>query len=223
MKIFNKYFKQLVVILLFIFLILIGLIFTSEDKTYMETRHKKVVVIGDSRMELIDNGKDYSKQIPNNITFIAKSGMKNEWFNDFVLMRLTDLLKNPEYKYDVIINLGVNDICFGDETKSISEYTNSIRLLAKLFNNTNFYVLSVNPVNENLIFDYFDVNPLPNKKIQMYNTKLINFIKKEKLQNLNYCNAFDKIKYTTKDGLHYTEQTNEKIISYILNDCIKKH
>ena len=189
----------------------------------METRHKKVVVIGDSRMELIDNGKDYSKQIPNNITFIAKSGMKNEWFNDFVLMRLTDLLKNPEYKYDVIINLGVNDICFGDETKSISEYTNSIRLLAKLFNNTNFYVLSVNPVNENLIFDYFDVNPLPNKKIQVYNTKLINFIKKEKLQNLNYCNAFDKIKYTTKDGLHYTEQTNEKIISYILNDCIKKH
>ena len=36
-----------------------------------------------------------------------------------------------------------------------------------------------------------------------------------------YCDAYHDLDFDTDDGLHYTRETNKKIIKYITDDCIK--
>jgi len=195
----------------------------AEGKMDSNFLYEKIIIIGDSRMELIENKKDYTKKLPTNMEIIAKSSKEIKWFNNHGIYELSKLISKNSQNTAVVINMGVNDLQFYEKHNSInSQYIQSLKTLTKMFPDVKFYFLSVNPVNENIINEYFKNNKRNNDDIEIFNKKIETFIKSEKNNNLNYCDSYNNIHFNTKDGLHYTKNTNEKIIDYIINDCLIK-
>ena len=85
----------------------------------------------------------------------------------------------------------------------------------------NLYILSINPIFEKRLNETQKYNTRTNKKIEEFNKEIIKKINNSKEGNIYYCNAYDKLKFKSDDGIHYIKETNEKIIDYIINDCIK--
>ena len=69
----------------------------------------KIVIVGDSRMELIENNKD-KMNLPKSIIFNTRSGAKIDWLYREGIPKLYKILKNENYNYHVVFNLGVNDM-----------------------------------------------------------------------------------------------------------------
>ena len=171
-------------------------------------------------MELIANRVDYSKKIPENVKFIAKSGKEVEWFGSEAIKRLINELGIFDENVAVVINMGVNDLQIYKSDVS-KKYIESFNMLTNVFPNVKFYILSVNPINEKIIKNYFAYNVRTNKNIEKMNESFENYVNNSKKENLKYCDSYNDLNFNTRDGLHYTVKTNEKIIEYILNDCLK--
>lgn len=183
----------------------------------------KIIIIGDSRMELINSKKEIFK-IPNNITFIAKSGAKIDWLYYIGISKLNDeLVDTSKYKYHVVFNMGVNDLNSNIEvTKLAHKYFTIYSKIIEKYNNVLFYFLSVNPVDEEKIYKYFSKdNKRTNKKIEEFNKYFINKLSKMPINNAKYCDAYKNIDFYLSDGLHYDTKTNKKIMDFIINDCVK--
>lgn len=213
-----------------LFIIILISLFTIFTYTFVsapknETNGKlyeSIIIIGDSRMNLIKKKVDYSKKIPKNVSFIAESGMEINWFNKTAIKELTDKLYIKQKNVAVIINMGVNDIDFYNNIKgTVNSYKEGYTMLSTLFPDTDFYILSINPINEKIINNYIKSNTRTNEMIKTTNGMFEKYIKNTKKDNLKYCDSYNKLDFDTRDGLHYTKETNEKIIDYIINDCIK--
>ena len=180
----------------------------------------KIIIIGDSRMELINNKREKLK-IPDSVVFIARSGAKINWLYDSGIPELYKIINNKKkYNYHIVFNLGVNDL---DDDVSISDLASKYyKIYKQIITNNNdisFYFLSVNPVDENRIYKYFSrYNGRTNKKIEEFNNYFINKLKKEKLNNINYCDSYNNLNFYLPDGLHY--DTNINIMQYIINNCV---
>lgn len=212
----------LIILNILIFIYTLYFIFNTEEITKNTKFYKEIIIIGDSRMSLIKNKIDYSKEIPKNISFIAENGKEIKWFNKVAIKELTEKLSVNNENVAVVINMGVNDISFYNNIKgTVNAYKEGYTMPAKIFPNVHFYILSINPINENIINDYFKLNTRTNKKIEKTNNMFQEYINNSKKENLKYCDSYNNINFNTKDGLHYTKETNEKIIDYIINDCIK--
>lgn len=182
----------------------------------------KVIIVGDSRMELIENSKDKIK-IPINFEFIAKSGASNYWFNEIAFPKILDKLnhKDTRYKYHVIINMGVNDIQYSKNfNREINLYLEKYNKLLMEYSDVQFYLLSINPINEKKLKLYQPNNVRTTKMIEFFNKKLKNNVKTNKFNNIIYCNSYDSIYFKTDDGIHYTDETNQEIIDYISKKCL---
>ena len=183
----------------------------------------KTIIIGDSRMELIERERDKQLEIPTNISFIAKGGAKIDWFKKTAVLELEKILenKNANYNYHVVMNMGVNDL---DDvsivSKQANDYFDIYRDLAIQFPDVKFYILSVNPVNDGLISDYWPDNHRTNKKIVNFNNWIIKKIKTYNFSNMTYCDSYNEVTFKTQDGLHYTKTTNQEIVDYITNKCV---
>ena len=221
----KKNYRILIIFLSIVGLFLIYLVYKSFELEKVNNNHAlidSIIVVGDSRMELIANKKHYTKELPLNMEFIAESGKTFYWFDSYAIPKLTTKLTDKNKQYKVVINMGVNDIQFSDNLfLSAKEYSKSFVKLAHLYPNVKFYIMSANPINEKLINNYIEENVRTNKKIEKFNSDIFNHIKTSRLSNIKYCNAYNNINFKTRDGLHYTIKTNEKIIDYIVNDCIK--
>ena len=132
------------------------------DRTFRKAPIKdivfnKVIIIGDSRMEYINNrGKNID--IPINFNFIALGGTKINWFENEALIKLEEKLDNMDknYKYHVVINMGVNDL--NDKNEAVEhadEYFSLFYDLVSKYDDVNFYILSVNPINDKIINRFF--------------------------------------------------------------------
>lgn len=180
--------------------------------------NSKVIIVGDSRMEYIENDSEIVK--PFNFEFIALSGSKEKWFENTALKKLKKMLDKNEYKYYVVINMGVNDL--DDKTykgNDIAEvYFNLYSNLAKKYADVNFYIMSVNPINEKKINKIWTNNNRTNKEIKLFNKTIQKRLKESNLDNMHYFDSYDTLDFQTDDGLHYTQDTNREIINYIANE-----
>ena len=180
----------------------------------------KVIVVGDSRMSLIADDWEILK--PYNFIFVAKSGMQIEWFENYAITQIEEILKISNYQYHVVINMGVNDL----NNKNIiasdiaRKYFKLYKNLSQKFPEVKIYLMSVNPVDEKIINEYWN-NNRTNNKIEKFNDVLKQNLNKYNIENMYYCDSYNEINFKTYDGLHYTFDTNKKIVGYINNDCIK--
>ena len=193
---------------------------STINETVNNLKNSKVIIVGDSRMERIVD--DESINIPSNFTFVAKSSMKINWFKNTALSRVRKILTNDKYKYHIVINMGVNDLdeeqYNGDEIAS--EYFELYNNLAKKYSTSKIYILSVNPINEDMINERWH-NGRTTKKVKAFNSTIKKELDNSELNNIYYCDSYNTLDFKTKDGLHYTQDTNREIINYIVNKCVK--
>lgn len=182
----------------------------------------KIIVVGDSRMELINNDKTIKK--PFNLEIIAKSGTHLDWFTDTASKKIKKII-NDDFKYNVIINMGVNDLNWlkkdYDEEDLTEDYFKAYEVLVSEYSDVNFYLLSVNPLNEKIIKEKIPDNKRSNKSIKKYNNYLREEIENSKFDNISYCDSYNTLDFETYDGLHYNRKTSEAILNYIINDCVQ--
>ena len=183
-------------------------------------KDKKVIIVGDSRMELIEKDKEIN--IPFTFEFVAKSGMKIAWLKDKALDEVNDIIDNNKYNYDIVVNMGVNDLNDDkyDGADIADEYFDIYLKLAKDHPSINLYLLSVNPIDEKKINKYW-TNNRTTSEIRTFNKTIQARLKEENMDNMFYCDSYHDLKFETNDGLHYTQNTNRKIIDYIANKCVQ--
>lgn len=183
-------------------------------------KDKKLIIVGDSRMELIKKDKEIN--IPFNFKFVAKSGMKIAWLKDKALDEVNDIIDNNKYNYDIVVNMGVNDLNDDkyDGADIADEYFDIYLKLAKDHPSINLYLLSVNPIDEKKINKYW-TNNRTTSEIRTFNKTIQARLKEENMDNMFYCDSYHDLKFETNDGLHYTRNTNRKIIDYIANKCVQ--
>lgn len=192
------------------------------DKVLYKSVYSKVIIVGDSRMELIEKDKK-NLDIPVNYSFIALSGSKIDWLEKFAIKDLKKYLDNADshYKYHVVFNMGVNDFEFCDNVYlKAKEYFNIYKNVALKYKNINFYLLSVNPVDEKKIFDSYRCVGRTDKKVRDFNNELKKLLARDTLKNIFYCDSYSNIKFDSPDGLHYDEKTNQNIINFISRKCL---
>ena len=196
---------------------------TFHRKYIKNIIYNKVIIIGDSRMEYINNrGKKIN--IPTNFNFIALGGTKTNWFENVALKKLEEKLDrmNENYKYHVVINMGVNDLNDNVEAiKHADDYYLLFKKIVSRYSNVNFYILSVNPINDKIINRFFRPQYRSTSKIQSFNDETINLIDESYFKNLFYCDSYNNIDFGIPDGLHYDKATDQRIVDYIVNDCVK--
>lgn len=186
--------------------------------------YNRVIIVGDSRMENILKRKNVI-DIPVNFKIIARGGATIYWFEDDALPVLKNILdnKNSKYKYHVVINQGVNDLNLNDKKSPeyhASTYTDIFEDLIKKYKDVNFYILSVNPIDESIINDYWR-QTRTEQDVTDFNNYMIKWINKSYYKNIYYCDSFNEIKFNMPDGLHYDIETDKKILNYIANRCVK--
>lgn len=197
-----------------------NLTMNSKQKEIKKVGINKIIIVGDSRMEFIERDKD-KLDIPNNFIFDAKSGAEIDWTVDEAIPKLEELLQeNKKYNVHVIFNMGVNDLNYIVDVKQKGvEYFELYESLIKKYKNVSFYILSVNPIDEDVIDDYFN-NKRTNKKIETFNNTFITLLNDTGFDNATYCDSYHNLSFNLPDGLHYDTKTDQKIIDYIKDDCV---
>lgn len=183
---------------------------SNQSNSNKEATENNFIFIGDSRTvaykDVVDI-KDYDF-----VTFIAKVSQGYDWLSTEALNKLQNRLDTTDLKYDIILNLGVNDL------NNINKYISFYNKLAKDNPNHNFYVVSVNPGDDSKLkangYKYTS-----NAKIEAFNNKM-----KESLNdNIKYIDSYShfmKNGFDTVDGLHYTTESSKNILNFV-SDTVK--
>lgn len=130
--------------------------------------------------------------------FIAKEGEGYEWLKNEGTSELAAALsETPDTT--VILNLGVNDITEADA------YISYYKQLFASYPDTDFHLMSVNPVSD-------DCPTVTNAAIDAFNQKIKAAFPDEYLDVYNYLLTGD---FSTVDGLHYTDSTYLSIHYYL--------
>lgn len=164
-----------------------------------DTTPHEFLFVGDSRTvgmrEAVN--KEYSDDT---CSYIAKEGEGYYWFKNTGLPELEAAL-DAEPEKTVILNLGVNDV--NNAEKYIGCYTD----LFERYSDTSFYIMSVNPVNDN---KGLSVN---NEQIEAFNDAMMEAFPNRYLNCYRYLTTGE---WSTVDGLHYTEETYRTIHHYVI-------
>lgn len=178
-----------------------------KDGYYLDSNGKKVIKVfkgkyiflGDSRME----GMEISKA-PADTKYIAKVSQGYDWLKKTGGVTLQYYLKaNPKVK--VVLALGVNDL--GNINSYISYYKNLIKKYPK----TEFYILSVNPVEEYAGKRYSGY--VKNSQIKAFNKKLKAAFPSRYIDSYSY---MWENGYETFDGLHYTVKVYQNLYDFLV-------
>ena len=168
-----------------------------------------IAITGDSSNCQLNSGgpKYYGNDI-----FIAQGSMGYDWFSSNAVSVVNSILSsNPNSRYNIVSYMGVNFL-LSDINKYIPLYNN---LANSTWNDHNFVVVSVNPVDEvkESTYGY----STKNKDIQSFNSKLKSGIN----NNIKYCDTYNSLinNFSTSDGLHYTSSTYSNIYQLVQN-CI---
>lgn len=160
---------------------------------------KKMIYIGDSRT----NGLK-SALTDSTISFIAKDGSGYSWYVSDAKKELESKIENDKLKF-VVLAFGVNDLY------NIDNYINAYNSLISEHDKVNFFVMSVNPVDETVAKSYgYTVS---NESIKNFNDKLQNAFGNK------YIDVYSQIKgqISTVDGLHYKLESYLKVHDIVVN------
>lgn len=186
-----------------------------------EIINNEIIIVGDSRMRFLAD--DSKVNTYKHISFIAKGGARFEWFNNEALKNLNKKLKNKKnnVQYHVVINMGVNDLNIGRGTYYVGkQYYNAYKKLALKYPDVKFYMLSINPVDDILYHKINHDSKVYNYKIINTNNQMRMLLEGDNINNLNYCNSYYSINFEIPDGIHYSSNTSQKVIDFIMNKCI---
>jgi hypothetical protein len=160
------------------------------------------IIVGDSRTVGMGNTVTTSDAM-----FIGEVGSGYTWLKSTAGVQLKYYLdSNPNVK--VILAHGVNDL------GNIDLYLAYYKELVAAYPKTEFYMLSVNPVDDQYLKKYKPTtySYLNNTVIQAFNKKLKAAFKDN---YLNCCSYLAKNGFSTADGVHYTAATYNTIYTYI--------
>ena len=184
--------------------------------------NNKVFIIGDSRMEYISN-REKTIAIPSNFSFIALGGTKIDWFINDAMVILKDKLDNRKdnIKYHVVFNMGVNDLNDNKDVLIHSDnYFTLYEKLARMYEDVNFYILSVNPIDMSKINKMIYNQKRTSYKIETFNNNMVKNLEIINLKNMKYCDSYYNVDFTTIDGLHYDRTTDQNILDYLTQSCL---
>lgn len=186
-----------------------------KDGYYLNRYGKKVVKVFNGDYIFVGDSRTVGMQnaiAPKDTLYIAKVGEGYDWLKETGGVKLRyHLTANPDVK--VVLGLGVNDL------GNINQYISYYKKLIRDFPTTEFYILSVNPVQAPRLASYYKVR---NKDIEKFNKKLYKAFGSRYINTYNY---MTKVKYkdiwntkkkgVTRDGLHYTSEVYEDLYRYI--------
>ena len=187
----------------------LNIIKSAQDTKNIETKEisDNFIFIGDSRTVAYKDIVDISNY--DFITFIAKESKGYEWFATEGLKKLENRLHTTDLKYNIVLNLGVNDL------NNISKYSSLYNQLSNKYPQHNFFVVSVNPGDEAKMKSN-GYNYTTNAKIEDFNNNLKNSLN----ENITYIDTYSKLikeGFNTTDGLHYSQNTSKYILDFVSN------
>lgn len=173
----------------------------------LNNKNDNFIFIGDSRTVAYKKVVDINKY--DFVTFIAKVSQGYDWFANTAMSELKARLDNTDLHYNIVLNLGVNDL------HNVNKYTQIYNDLAKNNSEHNFFVVSVNPEDEEKMkqhgYKYIGNEPIIN----------FNKIMKESLsENIHFIDSYEYLLnegFQTTDGLHYDDLTSSKILDFVSN------
>ena len=159
----------------------------------------RLIYVGDSRITGMK-----SSLSNDSIQYIDKVGMGYNWLKNEAMSTLESKLQENS-SYVVVIAFGANDLY------NIDNYISLYNSLEEKYSDISFYYMSVNPVDESKESSYG--YSLKNSDIEAFNEKL-----KQAFSD-SYIDTYNAIKddFDTADGLHYNNETNEKIHEYTMS------
>lgn len=159
----------------------------------------KYLIVGDSRTVGMDSAVSSSQA-----KFIGKVSMGYSWLKSTAGPKVKQYLAGNS-KLKVVFAFGVNDL------GNISSYISYYKSLMKQFPDTEFYFLSVNPVNEKIASS--KGYTVKNSAIKSFNTKLKSAFGSKYINTYSY---LTKNGFSTADGIHYTADTYLKLYNYVV-------
>lgn len=172
---------------------------TNPYDKYTEEPEHSFIFVGDSRTVGMhdalfkDGGSD-------SCSFIAKSGEGFYWLYHDGIVELEEALREEPYA-TVIFNLGVNDL------EEIEQYVSFYQELFSVYHDPSFYIMSVNPVNEE------KCSGASNEEIQAFNERIQEEFPDKYLDCYHYLLEQD---FETADGLHYSNDTYRMIHHFVV-------
>lgn len=158
----------------------------------------KYLMVGDSRTVGMSSAVSSSQ-----VKFIGKVSMGYSWLKSTAGPKVKQYLAgNPGLK--VVFAFGINDL------GNISSYITYYKALMKAYPDTEFYFLSVNPVNEKLASS--KGYSVKNSAIKKFNTKLKSTFGARYIDTYSW---LTKKGFGTADGVHYTSETYLKLYNYV--------
>ena len=143
---------------------------------------------------------------------ISQNSSNYSWFYDTAIKEINSIINNSSSKYNIIINMGVNDV--GKTGTKANDYVDLFKKYATgNWKNHNVIIVSVNPVEDGQSNAY-------TSGVEMFNSIVSNDVKASNISNYKYCDTYNNLKFNLTDGLHYDNSTTNKIYDYIINNCI---
>ncbi len=178
-----------------------GYYLDASGKKTIQVFEGNYIFVGDSRTVEMGNVKP-----SNDILYIGKSGADYDWLKSTAgeTLRL-NLQANPNVK--VLLAFGIND--YGNIEYYIDYYKNLIEDFPK----TEFYILSINPVDEKKEIQYG--YSITNQTLERFNKQMRKAIGKS-----HYIDAYTymvKNGFDTRDGIHYTIPQYEELYQFIMS------
>lgn len=174
--------------------------------------------VGDSRTVSLCSNKSLCTTSSDGTTCysdecIAKVGAGLSWYNNTAIDKVNDVI-NDGNKYNIIINMGVNDVGRDGSSVAQSYYDKFSSYANSTWKNHNIIIVSVNPVTDGKSNAY-------TSGVTSFNQKMSSLIASSNLSNLSYCDTYNNLNITpSSDGLHYSASTSNSIYNYIINNCI---
>lgn len=170
----------------------------------------RILFVGDSRTVGMQSALE-KQRIGDLCLSVAEVGEGCAWFNETGRKRMASILRvNPDLR--VVLNLGVND------PDQIERYLSAYREIIRDFPETDFWFLSVNPIDHDLMAE-MDFSPISLDLITQERVDALNEALREAFPEryLDSASMLEETGFETADGIHYSPDTYLKIHDFVVN------
>ena len=172
----------------------------------------QIIWVGDSRTLGMGNALRKAGRNDDSDLFVGAVGEGVRWFRDQGMGEMSDAIaQHPQLP--VVLNFGVND------PQLIDEYIAAYQDVIDAHPDTAFYILSVNPIDEEFLIEDGQVHETVFDDINSLNIARMN-VRLKKEFGSRYIDSASFLKtdgFETVDGLHFSTQTYLKIHDFVVN------
>ncbi len=186
---------------------------TAPGKTVSAavTEHR-IIWVGDSRTLGLQDALHKTERVDDDL-FVGKVGEGIHWFQEEGISQMDEAIReNPNLP--VVLNLGVND------PQLVDEYIGTYKEVFKAYPDSTFYILSVNPLDEEFLLEDGLVEEAVFEDINSLNVAKMNVKLKEEFAS-RYIDSASYLKsdgFDTVDGLHFSTETYLKIHDFVVKE-----